>query len=140
MYRARNYRRGAALGTLAGVGFLLLAIFGDHVVGGVITAIYVVLMWRLLRMGIKTRVSGVTLRQFLRTQTFEWSDIQTFDMRPLGRYPYAAWVTLKNGRTYPSLGLSAPRAPARENRRYIEEKVAELNRLLTLAEGVSRDA
>jgi len=132
VYRSPGTLRAALLVTLAVPVFIVLAfvVKGGAVVGLVLVALLAIFAWRCWQWGISVSAHGVRVVQLFVTRTFQWDEIENFYVAPLSNYPFAAYVSLRNGRKMPSAGISTAQPASDAHRRQVQGPVDELNAML----------
>jgi hypothetical protein len=129
-------RRVAAAVALMALGFAIFAVASKngHVVGGLAAVVTLYGSVRLWRMGARVEREAVTIVGYLTSRRLPWSDIERFEVRPNGQWPYAGFL-IRRSSSRPLL-ISALTAPPRpksrleDGRRRVQGAIDELNRLL----------
>jgi len=105
-----------------------------HVAGGIAALVTLYGGVRLWRMGARVEPDAVVVVGYLTSRRVPWSDIERFEVRPNGQWPYAGFV-IRRSSSRPLL-ISALTAPGRpksrleEGGRRVQGPIDELNLLL----------
>ncbi len=136
-YRARGVWRAGLLAEIAVVCFTVLAVVGSeraHVAGGVAAALFLVWSIPLWRTGLYVYADGVKVRGIVFSKYVPWSDIERFEVRAAGNWPFVGFIVRHGGRRPISIAaLSTPGWPKSRFETFrarVQGPVDELNQLL----------
>jgi hypothetical protein len=89
--------------------------------------------WRFWRVGIYTEATGIKIVGMLAAKRVPWSDIDHFEVRPVGRYPYVGHIIRTGGRPplFALFALSTSRPATEQKRLRIQGPIDDLNHALT---------
>lgn len=133
LVRSPGANHGAVIGIVGILGFVALAVFGNHPVLAAICAAFLALLdLRLWLAGIRVGPEGVRIVSLLGvSRRAAWETIDHFAVAPFAGYPHVAHVVLRDGRDFACLAVSAAkRGDTMQGRLAVEGTVDELNATL----------
>ncbi len=136
-YRARGVWRAGLLADVTCVCFAVLAVVGSgraHVAGGVAAALFFAWSFPAWRAGLYVYADGVKVCGIVLSKRVPWSDIERFEVRAAGNWPYVGFIVRRGGRRPISIAaLSTPGWPKSRFETFrarVQGPVDELNQLL----------
>lgn len=131
--RSVSTRRAAASATVVLVGLVVLAAVPGRaeIEGYVFAPLWLIVTWRAWRLGVHVEHDGVKIVNFVVSKRVAWGDIDHFELRPWGNYPYRGYVILDGGHEpIPLVGIGAPRPKNERHRRQAQAPIDRLNNAL----------
>jgi len=124
--------RGVAIGVLGVVGMTIVAFGGGRaqVVGYIFASLLLVMVGRGLLVGVHVSSLGVKVVGFVSTRRVSWEDVDRFEAKPAGGYPYVGYLVRKQGRPIVIVGISTGGAATEAHRLEAQRPVAQLNQML----------
>jgi hypothetical protein len=100
LYRAESTTRAAAFTTAVLVGLIVLAVVPGRaeIAGYIFAPLWLVATWRAWRLGVHVEADGVRVVGFLGSKRVAWEDVDHFEVRPWGKYPYVGYIVLTGAR------------------------------------------
>lgn len=138
--RGENASRYAWASGVTAVAFGVVALGSDkaRVVGTVWAVVMLCLCWRIRTMGVHMGLTEIKVVGVVSTKIVPRTDVERFEVAPLGQYPQAAWLVKADGSKLPIIAI-AVRGKGEEYRQRVQRPVDELNRLLTQDASTSSD-
>ncbi|MHB1570649.1 MAG: hypothetical protein ACYC0H_15795 [Solirubrobacteraceae bacterium] len=146
MYRSSGTTRSAAaLTVFLGAIVVAAVVPGKLQVGAwVFLPFWLIGTWRTWNLGVHIEADGAKVVGVLLTRRVPWHEIEGFDIRPLGGYPYIGHLVRRDGSpALPILALASPGRPKwrmEHFRRQVQRPVDELNRIVDQHRGMSTSA
>jgi hypothetical protein len=116
------------LGAIVTAAFGMSAISSRHSVAAASMAASMLLCTaRMSMVGVRPKKDKVIISSFLWSRSLRWTDVESFCVGAVGRYPCVGQIKMADGRRLSVLGLATSAHPSDQARTRVHRLVDELN-------------